>query len=276
MSSCVDNFELTKFLCYLAKIHGPKLTMHTGTIHDYLGVDMEFNEDGTLDASMIPYLKGVITEFPELIKGKVATPATEHLFTVRDEKEMRPLEEERALAFHHTVVQLLFMANRTRRNIQTAVAFLTMRVKTPDKDNWGKLKQVLKYLNGTKYLKLKISVEDLGILKWYVDGSHNTHWDCKGHGGAMFTMGKGATSSYSRKVKLNTRSSTETELVVSDMDMPEMLWLLHFIEAQGYNVECVGLYQDNISTHMLIRNGRFLSGRKTKHVKPSSSLLKIR
>ena len=97
-----------------------------------------------------------------------------------------------------------------------------MQVKTPDKDNWGKLKQVLKYLSGTKYLKLKISVEDLGILKWYVDGSHNTHWDCKGHGGAMFTMGKGATSSYLQKVKLNPRSSTQTELVVSDMYMPEM------------------------------------------------------
>jgi hypothetical protein len=149
-------------------------------------------------------------------------------------------------------------------------------VKTPNEDDWGKLKRVLKYLNGTKYLKLKISVEDLGILKWYVDGSHNTHWDCKGHGGAMFTMGKGATSSYSRKVKLNTRSSTETELILSDMYMPEMLWLLHFIEAQGYDVECIGLYQDNISTQMLIRNGRFSSGRKTKHVKAKFFFIKDR
>ncbi len=113
------------------------------------------------------------------------------------------------------------MATRPRRDIQTAVAFLTTPVKTPDKDDWGKLKRVLKYLNGTKYFKLKISVEGLGILKWYVDGSHNTHWDCKGHGGVMFPMGKGATSSYLRKIKLNTRSSTETELVVSDMYMPE-------------------------------------------------------
>ena len=113
-------------------------------------------------------------------------------------------------------------------------------------------------------------------MKWHVDGSHNTHWDCKGHGGAMFAMGKGATSSYLRKVKLNTKSSTETELVVSDMYMPEMLWLLHFIEAQGYDVECVGLYQDNISTQMLIRNGQFSSGWKTKHVKAKFFFIKDR
>ena len=138
----------------------------------------------------------------------------------------------------------------------------------------GKVETGLKYLNGTKYLRLKISVEDLGILKWYVDRSHNTHWGCKGHRGVMFTMGKGATSSYSQKVKLNTRSSTETELVVSDMYMPEMLWSLHFIEAQGYNVECVGLYQDNTSMQMLIKNGRFLSGPKTKHMKAKFFFLK--
>jgi hypothetical protein len=46
------------------------------------------------------------------------------------------------------------MAARVRQDIQTAVAFLTTRGKNPDKDNWGKLKRVLKYLNGKKYLKL--------------------------------------------------------------------------------------------------------------------------
>jgi hypothetical protein len=59
------------------------------------------------------------------------------------------------------------MAAGVRRDIQTGVAFLTTRVKSPDKDDWGKLKRVLKYLNGTKYLKLSISVANLGILKWY-------------------------------------------------------------------------------------------------------------
>ena len=132
-------------------------------------------------------------------------------------------------------------------------------MKNPDEDDWGKLKRVLKYLNGTKYLKLNLSIDNLGVIKRYVDGSHNVHWDCKGHGGAMFTMGKGAISSYSRKVKLNTRSSTETELVAADMYMPDMLWTLHFIQEQGYEAECVKLYQENISAQLLM-------GKKTKHI----------
>ncbi len=218
----------------------------------------------------------MIGKFLELIKGRAATPAHYKLFVIRDNKDARKLNEEQALAFHHTVAQLMFMATRARRDIQTAVAFLTMRVKSPDEDDWGKLKCILKYLNGTKYLKLRLTVDNLAVLKWYVDGSHNVHWDCNGHGGAVFTLGGGATSSYSRKLKLNTRSSTKTELVTADMFTPEMIWSLHFIQAQGYKAECVGLYQDNISTQLLIKNRKMLSGKKTKHIKAKFFLIKDR
>jgi hypothetical protein len=60
------------------------------------------------------------------------------------------LEKEREIAFHHTKVQLLFMAARACRNIQTTVSFLMTRVKAPDKDDWGKLKRVLRYLNASE------------------------------------------------------------------------------------------------------------------------------
>jgi hypothetical protein len=58
--------------------------------------------------------------------------------------------------------------------------------------------------------------------------------------------------------------------------MPEMLWLLHFIQAQGYEAECVGLYQDNISTQLIIKNGRMSRGKKTKHIKAKFSFIKDR
>ena len=91
--------------------------------------------------------------------------------------------------------------------------------------------------------------------------------------GAVFTKGKGATSSYLRKMKVNTRSSTEMELITADMFMPEMLWTLHFIQAQeGYSAECLGLYQDIISTQLLIKNGQMLSGKRKNISGQNSSL----
>jgi hypothetical protein len=62
-------------------------------------------------------------------------------------------------AFHHTVYQLLFTANHAHQDIQTAVSFLTTRVQSPDKDDWGKLKRILKYYNGTRNLKLTLCTD---------------------------------------------------------------------------------------------------------------------
>jgi hypothetical protein len=46
MAMCEENLELTKFLCYLAKMYGTKLTMHTGRKHDYLVMDIELTSKG--------------------------------------------------------------------------------------------------------------------------------------------------------------------------------------------------------------------------------------
>ena len=50
MASCGVDFELTKLSCYLANVYGPKLTMHIGNKHYYLGVDFEFEQEaGTVE-----------------------------------------------------------------------------------------------------------------------------------------------------------------------------------------------------------------------------------
>jgi hypothetical protein len=166
MASCVQDFELTNLSCYLTNIYGPKLMMHMRRKQDYLGVDLRLQEDRNLGVLMVKYLKGVIEGLPEQIVGKLATPAGERVFDAQDEKDARALDEERVVIFYHTTTtQLLFMATRARCNKRTAVAFLTTRVKAPDEDDWGMLKQVFMYLNGTKHLKLMIGVDDLAILK---------------------------------------------------------------------------------------------------------------
>ncbi len=149
-------------------------------------------------------------------------------------------------------------------------------MKNLDKDDWGKLKRVLKYLNLTKHLTLTINVQDLGILKWHVGGSHNVHWDCKKHRGAMFTLGEGVVSSYFKKVKSNQRSFTKTDLVTAYMYMQEMLWSLYFMESKGYEAECIGLYQDNTTTQLLMKNGQFGRGNKTNHIKVKFIFIKDR
>lgn len=269
-----DPFEITMFAEYLAGIYGDKLTVHRGKIHDYLGMDLDFSKKGAVRVSMIKYLHKILEGFPEAISGTAATPAGENLFKVRDETDRKLLPEEQAQHFHRTVAQLLFLSCRARRDIQTAVAFLTTRVKEPDEDDWKKLIRVLKYLNGTKYMKLTLTVDSLNIIRWWVDSSYMTHEDCKGHNGGMMTLGRGAVVSMSGKQKLNVRSSTECELVGAYDILPTILWCKYFIESLGYEVEHNILMQDNKSAILLEKNGRMSSSKRTKHIRARYFLIK--
>ena len=80
-------------------------------------MNFEFMDNGSLEVSMFKYLDSIIDEFPELIMGKAATSAADHLFSVRDADEAKYLPEEKAIAFHHTTAQLLFLISRARRDI---------------------------------------------------------------------------------------------------------------------------------------------------------------
>ena len=80
------------------------------------------------------------------------------------------------------------------------------------------------------------------------------------------TLGKGAIYGTSTRQKINTKSSTEGEIVgVSDY-MPNMIWAKMFLEAQGYHVKENILHQDNKSAILLEQNGKMSSGKRTKHI----------
>ena len=58
----------------------------------------------------------------------------------------------------------------------------------------------------------------------------------------------------STKQKLNTQSSTETEIVAVDDCMPVVLWTIYWLEAQGYDVIENIVYQDNKPSTLLENN----------------------
>jgi hypothetical protein len=87
----------------------------------------------------------------------------------------------------------------------------------------------------------------------------------RSHTGGAMSMGTGAIYSTSKKQKLNTKSSTEAELVGVDDMLPQALWTNYFMDAQGYGVSTI-LNQDNQSTIKLSKNGKSSSGKGTRHI----------
>jgi hypothetical protein len=98
---------------------------------------------------------------------------------------------------------------------------------------------------------LILSASGSGILKWWTDTSFAVHPNMRGHTDGGLSMGRGFPIITSTKQKLNTRSSTETEIVGVDDCMPAVLWTRHFIEAQGHGIRENIVYQDNKSAILM-------------------------
>lgn len=69
------------------------------------------------------------------------------------------------------------------------------------------------------------------------------------------------------KQRLNTTSTTDSELVGVSNAMPRMIWTRYFMEAYGYNVQDVYIYRDNQSTILLETNGMKSVGKISRHIR---------
>jgi Reverse transcriptase (RNA-dependent DNA polymerase) len=264
--SHVDVHIVDEFLNQMEQEFGKETPMNKsrGKIHDYLGMILDYSQPGVVKIDMTEYVKMVLHDIPVEMIGVATTPAANHLFDINEESEK--LNDDKKSVFVHYVMQLLYLSQRGRPDIRTAISFLCTRLKQPDQDDYGKLIRVLKYLQSTIDLPLILSGDNAIELRWWVDASYGVHGDMKGHTGGTLTMGAGSIYSTSTKQKMVTRSSTESEVVGVYDVLPQMLWTANFIRDQGYSVITSVLYQDNQSAMLLETNGRKSSTKRTRHM----------
>ena len=89
----------------------------------------------------------------------------------------------------------------------------------------------------------------------FVDAAYAVHNDMRSHTGGCLSMGHGLIHSKSSKQKLNTKSSTESEVVGASDYLPYLTWTRNFMEAQGFTFKQKIFYQDNQSAMRLEQNG---------------------
>ncbi len=266
--SHVDPAVVTDIIKKLDEEYGDMqpVSQSRGKVHDYLGMTIDFSKKGKVQVKMVDYVKNMLEDLQEPeFQGEATTPAANHLFEVNEDNPTL-LDSDKAEFFHHLTAKLLFLCKRARPDIQTAVAFLTTRVRAPDVDDYKKLARVMKYLRGTADLSLTLEADNSNVLRWWIDGAFAVHGDMKSHTGAIMSMGSGAVVGMSTKQKLNTTSSTEAELVAVNDAMPMVIWMRYFLEAQGYDVKDNIVYQDNQSAILLEKNGKASSSKRTKHI----------
>jgi len=134
-------------------------------------------------------------------------------------------------------------------------SFLSTRAKEPNSNDWKKLGKLFRFSRATQHLKLTLEADGIQVVKWFIDVSFAVHGNMRSHTGAMMMLGKGCMYASSARQRLNTKSSTEAELVgVSDV-LPQVVWTRNFLRCQGYKVLI-----------LLEKNGRGSSSKRTHHI----------
>ena len=238
------------------------ITIVRGKNHDYLGMSFDFSDAERVKISMTNYVEELIKECK--VEGIASSPANNNLF--QTEETSTPLNNEDKEYFHSTVAQLLYLAKRVRPDILLAVSYLTTRVQKPTVRDMEKLNRVLKYLNGTKELVLYLSGNNILNITAYIDASYGTHNDYKSHTGIFISIGRGPIYCSSSKQKLNSKSSTEAEMIAVSDGLNHVIWLRNLLEAQGYTLPPSIIFQDNMSAISLLKTGKSQSSTRTRHI----------
>jgi hypothetical protein len=115
-------------------------------------------------------------------------------------------------------------------------------------------------------MPLILSANGSGIFKWWLDVSFTVHTNMRGHSRGGLSLGGGFPIVRSNKQELNTRRSTETEIMGADDFVPAIYWRQYFMNAQGYGINGNVLFQDNKSSILFENNGKASSSKRTNHI----------
>jgi hypothetical protein len=241
-----------------------KMTVTRGKLHHFLGMTIKYLGDGTATIHMPSYIKEAIKESGFDVTKSAPSPCVSTLFTVDEASPLLP--PDAAKRFHSIVAKLLYVGTRSRTDILLALSFLCGRVSSPTEQDEYKLKRLLRYLNQTISLTLRIGADSLNHFTTWVDASFAVHPDMRSHTGGVISFGRGGLICKSKRQSINTKSSTEAELVGASDYLPHTLYVKMFMEAQGYPIKTAIFNQDNESAIKMEENGKASCGQRSRHI----------
>jgi hypothetical protein len=210
---------------------------HHGKRPSYLGQMFDFTTPCKVKATMAHYVADILREY---VEGDATSSVRFYIDTSTPQLSLSGDEA-------------MYLARRVRPDILITTSFLYTRTMKATREDDDKLGRAMRYINSTQELGMIIDAH-LGVrVIAYVNASYAVHADFK----SIFVK--------SSKQKINTKSSTEAELVGVSDALSQIIWTRDFLLEQGHDVLPVELKQDNMSAITMASNGRSTS-EKTRHI----------
>lgn len=237
----------------------PGLKYSTRNKFEYRGLEFDQTDSSQFTITQTKYIK-------ELVKianvKKISNlPAGKNLLT---RKKCEELSQENKEKYQKLLAMTQWVANQTRADIKLSCSVLSTRVNNSTGDDMKKLYKVIKYLNGTSSIGIKVNNSSSLRLRAYADAAYSCHEDLKGQGGYIIFLGNVPIQVESKKQKMIAQSSTESELLALNSSLNSIMWMKYLIEDLGIKQRKIKLYQDNKSTISMVKNGR--PGKGSKHI----------
>uniref|UniRef100_A0A2N9G0N8 CCHC-type domain-containing protein n=1 Tax=Fagus sylvatica TaxID=28930 RepID=A0A2N9G0N8_FAGSY len=159
-----------------------------------------------------------------------------------------------------------YLEKSTRPDICYAVGLVRRYQSNPGKAHWQAVKQIFRYLQMTKSMKLCFGLVKLEI-KGFTDadfaGETN---DRKSTSGYVFLFGGTAVSWLSKKQCCIAKYTMEAEYIVCSIAVSNAVWIKHFVNSLKLDMQDrpINVFCDNKSVISLIKSGANSS--KSKHI----------
>lgn len=231
-----------------------------GEVRHYLGINVE-RSDGVFRISQEAYVDKIIKE-AGLEDAKISRiPVDTGYF--KQEGKLLPTNAE----YRQLIGMLLYLATHTRPDIAASISILSKRVESPRDNDLNEVRRIIRYLKGTRSLKLELNAPDENEelyahsdSNWGEDGV-----DRKSTTGFIVSANQGTIAWMSRKQDIVALSSCEAEYVALTETTKELIWLIGVATDLGMKIKLpVTIHTDSQSCISMIANEKFSN--RTKHI----------
>ncbi|CAH2083649.1 unnamed protein product [Euphydryas editha] len=225
-------------------------------------VGLNITRDGdTIMIDQGKYIRDVLTKYGMSDCKPCKTPIEVGLkFTKSAE------DEEMNYPYQQAIGCLLYIAQGTRPDISFAVNTLSRFNKEPRAEHWTAVKRVMRYLQGTKDMKLTYTKDGESNMRGFCDADWaSNNIDRKSCTGYVFISQGGAVSWCSRRQQTVALSTAEAEYMAMSSAAQEALWLRQLHVEFGQPLDGpLHIFSDNQSAIKLSTNDCYLP--RSKHI----------